>query len=439
MVSARADRIAAAVLLLLAIVPASTSAEVALSMREALSLAGENAFQVRAAEHDSTAAERGLRAAKTEWFPRIGVNGNALGFRPQDPLGFGFLQIPAEWSSVYVANFSLRYPIFTGGRRVNTIRRNREEVRAAASQLDAERLRNAYECRSAYLRLLVADRLVSAAEASVRRVESIEGDVRDRFAEGLADSVDVLETALSLSRTRRQLEKARTERRNASARLARVVGTPAGEPIVPTDGVPEPEDPSRSTMPAADVGGRPELRVLDGRVEALRHERSSVRGSYWPVINGLGGYAVVRPDLGQPGADWQQVWWAGITMSWGLNLGGQEAARSGEVLERIRSLEMMRNDLQTELVLQARVARNNIDEAYRLYELSRDEFRVAGDRYRLAEGKADAGALSVNRLVEIESEVSEAEQEFEAARLRYFLAVADYLYAIGSESLREAM
>jgi outer membrane protein TolC len=338
-----------------------------------------------------------------------------------------------------VANFNLRYPIFTGGRRVNTIRRNREEVRAAASQLDAERLHNAYECRSAYLRLLVADRLVSAAEASVRRVESIAGDVQDRFAEGLADSVDVLETALSLSRTKRQLEKARNDRRNASAALARVVGTPAGEPIVPTDGVPEPVDPSRATLPAPDVAARPELQVLDARVEALGHERSSVRGSYWPVINGLGGYAVVRPDLGQPGADWQQVWWAGITLSWGINLGGQESARSGEVLERMRSLEMTRTDLQRELVLQARVARNNIDEAYRLYELSRGEFRVAADRYRLAEGKADAGALTVNRLVEIESEVSEAEQEFEAARLRYFLAVADYLYAIGSESLREAM
>jgi outer membrane protein TolC len=417
----------------------SAAADEPLSLGDALSLAGTNALRVRAAQHDSLAAERGLRAAKAEWFPTVSVNANAIGLRPEETLEFGFLQIPADWHSIYVTNFSLRYPLFTGGRRVNTIRRSREDVRAATSQLDAERLRTAYDCRSAYLRLLVADRLVAAAEASVRRVELIGKDVNNRFAEGMADSVDLFETELSLRKAKRHLQTARNDRRNASATLARIVGTPMGERIVPTESLPEPTGFPQAGIPEADTTARPELSVLDRQVEALRHERSVVKGSYLPVINGMGGYAVVRPDLGQPGVDWRSIGWVGVTFSWALNIGGQEFTRSAEVLERIRSLEMERRDTARAFMLQARIARNNIDEAFHLYELSREEYRIAADRYRLAAVKARAGALTVNRLVELESELAETEQQFEAARLRYYLAVTEYLYAIGSDSLWEAM
>jgi len=430
-----------AALLCLAIgcVGSPAAADVSMSLGEALSMAADHAFGVQAAAHDSLAAERALRVAKTEWFPRVSLTANALGFHPQDDLGIGFIKVPSRWNSIYATNLSLSYPIYTGGKRVHAIRRNRADVGAATSQLGAERLENAHACRSAYLRLLVADRMVAAAQASLARVEVIGRDVGNRFSEGVADSVDVLETELSLRRVQRRLESARTERRNASATLARLVGTPADEAIIPTEPIPEPVVPSAAGMPELDVSERPELHVVDQQLEGLRQERSMVKGGYLPVVNGLGGYAIVRPDLGQPGADWQGMWWAGVTLSWGLNLGGQESARSGQVLERIRSLEARRADVAQSLLLQARIARNKVEEAYRLFELSLEEYDIAADRYRLAGDKARAGTITVNRLVELESELTETQQEVEAARLRYFLAITDYLFAIGSDSLWEAM
>lgn len=419
---------------------ASTArAEVPLSLADALARSSEHAYAVQAASHDSLAAERGLRAAKAEWFPRVSLAANALGFDPKDPLGFGFLQIPADWNAIYVANLSLRYPLYTGGRRVHTIRRNREEVGAAAATLDAERLHNAYACRGAYLRLLVADRLVAAAEASLHRVEVIDRDTANRFAAGVADSVDLLETRISMRQVSRALERARNDRRNASARLARLVGTPAGEAIVPTERMPEPVALARAGLPAPEATARPELTALDRQVAALEQQRAIVKGGYWPTISTLGGYAMVRPDLGQPEVSWNSLWWVGLTFSWDLNLGGQEGAESGQALERIRSLQMTRADAAREFQLQALIARNNIDEAFELYRLSREEVDIAGQRYRLASDKADAGTLTVNRLVELEADLTAAQQELEAARLRYFLAVTDYLYALGSDELLEAM
>lgn len=424
----------------MSVAPAAAEGELELTLRDALTLAEENAFQVKAAFHDSVAAEQGLRAAKAGWFPNVNVASNAIGFHPQDALGLGFLQIEPEWHSIYVTNLSLRYPIFTGGRRMNDIRRNREDVGAAKSHLDAARLSNAYQCRQAYIGLLVADRMLRSAEASANRVAAIRNDVQNLFAVGMADSIDVLDTEVSTRQVRRLLEQARNDRRNASLTLARLLGLPADLTIVPTESIPTPQPDSDARLSGPDAPlERPELAALDHEIGAAEYQRSIVKGDFWPVINGMGGYAFVRPDIGQPGVDWKDIWWVGLTLSWELNLGGREFAQSTRALEQLKSLEMKRKDVEDSMILRARIAWNNVQEAYALYEINRDEYTISKRRFGLAEEMRNEGQMTVNRLVELEADLTGTEQQFEAARLRYFAAVTDYIYAIGSKALWEGM
>ncbi len=393
---------------------------------------------MKAAYHDSLSAAYGLRAAKSAWYPTFGVTGNALGFHPQDPLGFGAIQIPPAWNEVYAANVRLSYPIYTGGRRTNDIRRQHETVHAVSSQLAATKLANAYECRQAYLGLLIADRMVGSAEASYKRIGIVQTHVENLFAVGMADSIDILEIRLSLRGAERLLEETRNRRRNASTTLARVLGISSDETIVPTEVIPEPQFHAVGDTVDA-VARRPELAVLDHQIASVRHQRSIVKAGFLPAVNGLGGYSLVNPDIGVDESKWQDMWWLGLTFSWDLNLGGKEFSEANQALETIRSLEMKRKDAEDSLTLQAKLARNDIDEAYSVYTISRDEFRIAARRFALAEEKQKAGQMSVNSLLELESELTQTEQQFEAARLRYFAAVTDYLYAVGSDALWEGL
>lgn len=422
--------------------PGHDEAERRISLKEALVLAQENAFEVKAAYHDSLAAEQGLRAAKSAWYPTLGVLGGAFALHPQDPIGTGPLQIDPDWNSIYMANFRLTYPIYTGGRRPNEIGRQRENLRAESADLASARLANAHETRQAYIGLLIADRMLGAAEASYRRVSVICTHVQNLFAAGVADSIDVLETEISLRAARRMVEEMHTRERNASARLASILAVPVDQTIVPTEAVPEPAPPSSKASGAAaapDVSGRPELLALDHRISAAQYQRAIVKSGLLPAVSGLGGYALVRPDLGIGEAQWQDIWWVGLNLSWDINLGGQERAQSGQALEAIRSLEMTRLDARDSLALQATIARNNIEEAYAIYGLSREELGIAERRFALAEDKQKAGGMTVNALLELEAELAQTEQQFEAARLKYFAAVTDYLYAVGSDALWEGL
>ena len=432
--------VVAAAALIAAALPAPAAraeTERRISLAEALRLAEENAFQVKAAVHDSLSAHYGLRAAKDAWFPTIGITGNAFGFHPQDPLGIGPLALPADWSEVYATNLRLNYPIYTGGRRGNDVGRQRETLNAASSQISTERLANAYESRKAYIGLLIAERMVESANASLERVSLIRTHVGNLFAAGMADSLDILEAEISLRGARRLAEQARGERQNASAALASLLALPGDDTIVPTEFIPDPETPSAQPPAASDIAGRPELSTASHQLESARHQRSIVSAGYLPVVNGMGGYALVKPNIGERESDWQDIWWLGLTLSWDLNLGGQEFSQSKQASEAVRSLEMRRKDLEDTLLLQARIAWNDIGEAYNVYAIRREEYTLASRRFALAVDVQKAGRMTVNRLLELEADLTQTQQQFEAARLQYHAAVTDYLYAVGSGAIRE--
>ncbi len=414
--------------------------ERSLTLGEALRLARENAYGVKAAYHDSLSAEYGLRAAKGAWFPSLAVGGNVFGIRPLDELGLGLFQIEPAWSEIYATNLRLSYPIYTGGRRTNDIRRQRENLGGASSVLGAAKLENAYRSRRAYIALLIADRMVGSADASLKRILVIRTNVQNLFDAGMADSIDVLETELSLRSAERLLEEKRNDRLNASTTLVRLLDIPDDETIVPTEFIPEPE-PFRIEKPAVadDIERRPELAAADHQIASAGYQQSIVKANLLPIVSGMGGYALFKPDLAERGGDWQDLWFLGLTLSWDLNLGGKEFSESKQALETIRSLEMKRKDLEDSLLLQAQIAWNNVEEAYRAYGIRRDERNIATRRFALAEDKQKAGELTVNRLLEIEAELTQSEQQFEAARLTYHAAVTDYLYAVGSGEIWEGL
>lgn len=411
--------------------------ELRLSLGDALRLARENGFEVKAAYHDSLAAEYGLSVAKSAWLPTVGLTARALAFHPFDPLQLGPIGIDKGWHEIYTTNLQLSYPLYTGGRRRNDVRLNNERVSAAAADLSASKLVNAYECRQAYIGLLIAERVVRATEKSLERVQIISDDLENLYSAGLADSIDILESELSLRQVRRRLEEARSQRRNASAVLARFLGVGGDVLIIPNESIPAPRLEDHALPGRGSVAVRPELAALDHRIMAAGHQRSLIRGNVLPVISGMGGYALVRPDVGAFGSDWQDIGWLGLTLSWDLNIGGGEFSATAQAVEKMRVLEMQREDLERKLTLQAQIARNDMEKAYKLSQIRGEEYDLARRRFRLAEERRNVGRMSANRFLELEAELTETEQQFEVARLRFFAARTDYLYAVGSGELWE--
>ena len=96
---------------------------------------------------------------------------------------------------------------------------------------------------------------------------------------------------------------------------------------------------------------------------------------------------------------------------------------------------MAARDAEESFTIQSDIAFQNLEFAKKAHDVSRREFEIAELQYRKAKAKKEAGTISLNRLLEIESDYTGAEQTYQASIINYYLAETEYLYAIGSPRL----
>jgi outer membrane protein TolC len=327
-------------------------------------------------------------------------------------------------------------PLWTGGRISNRIKIQEASARAANSTLQAERLQIAYAGRSAYFNLLAAQAIVRSAAASLKRVEILKQDVQNRFMNGVADSLDLLDVELALQEANQIMADRETARRNSSAALARLVGLPVDQLIILPETVPEPEPPAE-TDPVPDLNRirRPELDAFDSRIEASEMLMRLNKSGYLPTISGYGGYSAGKPNKDLFNKTWNDYFSAGVALVWEFNTGGGVGHAAKNTEYQYYAEKSAKKDFEEFLLLQTAISRQNLRHAFETYSTSKIKYDIAAQKFRLAETKHRAGNISVNRLLELEAELAAMEQMVHASMSDFYIAEADFLYVTGSQRI----
>jgi outer membrane protein TolC len=298
--------------------------------------------------------------------------------------------------------------------------------------LEAARQSNAYNTRKAYLNLLAAQGLAKAADASLSRVRLIGEDTGNLYESGLADSVNLLEADLALERALQTQDERSTAVQNAKAFLARLVGL-APDTIGVIDSVPTPDISMYLNLPPQRESiGRAELRAQDSRVKAANFAISLSRANYYPTLNGFGGYSYGKPNKDMFQNKWNDYWTAGLNLNWDFNLGNRTGKNISSAKQAANSALAAREDLEEALYLQASTAYDNLLLSFRSYQISGRQFEIAKKQYALGQQKQQAGSLALNRLLELEADLSSSEQLYQVSTINFYISETEYLYAIGS-------
>ena len=422
-------------LILLLIFMASTAPAMTLSLSEAIQAADRNSYTVQASRHDSLAASYDYKAARSARYPSLSIEARSS-FADNIPSiefpGIGARDLGAKEN--YQADIKLTVPLFTGGRIASRIRANCENVLADAFALEAERMNTAYNCRRAYLATLLSEAVALSAEASLKRIDIIRRNVADLHTSGLADSIDILETELAYQQMQLTVSEKQTAAANARLNLALILGLPPDTNVQLTEKITPPsKDLSVISSPAPI--DRPELKMLDSKIRSAEHLIRLNRSEYFPEISGYAGYSYGKPNRDFFNNKWDDYWTAGLALKWELNLGGGTSHRTNAAHQAAGSIRMSKNDLERSLTILAETSAQNVDLAYRTVLTTQKEYDIARNKYRLAEKKQKAGLLTVNRLLEIEAELTASEQQYRASIVNFYIVQSEHLYAVGSEKI----
>jgi len=410
-----------------------------LTLEQALELARQHSFEIKAARATADAAHSSATAAHRVRYPTIGLDGSAsllsnlvsftIAIPPFPPMS---REIGSK--EVYQIDATLSMPLYTGGRLSGAIDQAEASARIKDAIADATDEQIMLTARILYFSLARADNMMRAATASLERARIVGRNVRSMFDAGAADSIALLEADLAIADASFSGTRARIDRRSAEIRLEILLGIDSGESLAIPDTAPPPDEPP---SPLADISSKPQLRAAAAGIEAGLADVRITRSEYLPSISLFGRWSGGQPNRDVFEGEWDDYFAVGAGLSWSFNLGNQSGNRMRAAESRLESLRLDRDRVERDLTEAARLAGEQMRLAWEEYRSALERYEITSKNYRIAERRHAAGDLPTNRLLEIEQSLTSSDAALAASRAAYHIARSNWLYAVGSDELKK--
>lgn len=184
------------------------------TVEEALKMAYNSRTDFRSALNSTKSAEQALSAAKGERYPVVAVNGD------YGDQGATFSQS----HGVFSFQAGINVPIFTGGRIKGDITQAEATLRQRKAEAENIRGQIDYDVRTAFLNLNAAKEQVDVAHQNVDLANDNVARSKERFAAGVTDSVEVVQSEQSLASANDQYITSLYSHNLAKLALARALG-----------------------------------------------------------------------------------------------------------------------------------------------------------------------------------------------------------------------
>jgi outer membrane protein TolC len=188
------------------------------TVEDALTMAYNSRSDLRAALDSAESAEQTLSAAKGERYPVVAVSGD---YGDQGPTF-------SQSHGVFGFQAGINVPVYTGGRVKGDI--TQAEAALHQRKAEAENIRGQidYDVRTAFLNLNAAKEEVDVAHQNVGLANDNVARSKDRFAAGVTDSVEVVQSEQSLASANDQYITSLYSHNLAKLALARALGIARG-------------------------------------------------------------------------------------------------------------------------------------------------------------------------------------------------------------------
>jgi len=185
-----------------------------LTLEQAIDLASHNRSDLKAAEAQVRAAEFSRKAAVAERFPTLDFAAD-----------YGVIGInPATSHGTFSVEGQLHFPIWAGGQARGDIEEADARLQQRRAEYDDLRARVEADVRTAFLDLNAAAELVRVAQSRRALAQDELQQARDRFASGVADTVEVVQAQEVVSSAEQDYIASLNAHNLAKAGVARAAG-----------------------------------------------------------------------------------------------------------------------------------------------------------------------------------------------------------------------
>ena len=341
----------------------------------------------------------------------------------------GISNLPFGRTNQYSLGLSLSQLVFDGGQAVGRLRANQARRRSAEIDVDAARAEALLDATSSYFDALLAERLVTIAEASLAQQEEILRQTDVAFRVGDKSEFELLQARVSRDNQLPLIIQNRSRRTEAYLRLKQLLNVPLEDDVRLT--TPLEELPARFAQ-TGDLAtdARAPVRQATEEVTANEALLRATKGERLPSISITSFYNPVAypANVFPTYNDFRENWTVSLNLSvplltWG-RLTGDELAARGSLSQARARLKQAREAAE----LDVRTAQLDLADAQAVLKSNQSTVEAARRGYEIAqvrfrEGLSSQIELQNARLQAEQAEVNQAQalRNVQVARARLAL------------------
>ena len=425
------------------VAPQGTTPARTLEIREALRLAGERNYDLKAAAARLRQVEQNYWKAWSYYLPQITLGGTythngettSLPFlipqspapgQPPGPVTGSVIEIPIlaanQWqgtidgSQVLFAP-SLWYVIQAASRGEDSARQATENARRSILFGAAQAF---YGTASLRQLALVSDRLLEIAQRA-------EKDARVRYQAGTVAKVALIRAEIDRARAEQDVLRARNSYYSARYALAQIINEPADFEVIDPPEPPLPPDLSK--LEDAAVQDRPDVQSLRSALDVAVATKKSVVGTYFPTLAAFGHYQ----DANVAGLTGAQLWSIGLSAQWKIFDGGLREANVRQADAAVREAEANLASGETKARLDVRQALLDLESAKANAVKAKEQRDLAAENQRLVDVSFRAGSATAVEQADATTQLRNAEVAQATEMLNAQLAAVRLLQAAGHD------
>jgi len=389
---------------------------------------------LQAAREGVAAAKQAIGEAKAPYYPTLDLQASYSRWQSHAflPSGLSASGIPGiigptdDWLTALEA----RYLVFDSGERRARLASAVARGGMAAEEAAAARQDVALAVHIAYYGLLSTLRGELVAEENLARAEDHLRLARDQADVGAVPKADVVRAKVEVADSRLALVRARSIVNKARGSLNVAMGLPVSLPVgveTESEELTAPQEADLAAALEASLDHRPALRAGLQKIAAARGEVRAAESAYGPRIT-------ARGKFGRRDAEFfpeDEEWSAGISLELPIFTGFDRQHRLSREKAELSAEEARLRQLILQVQDEVWTAYYGLKEAYEAFEATVVLVEDAKESLRLVRERYEAGASTINDLLDAQTALARAEVKRSTAELDYFAARAVFKRAVG--------
>ena len=275
------------------------------TLPECIDYAVKNNLSVRQSQWNVVSSEVALQQSRLDLLPSLNANTNlsySVG-RTIDQFTNLYTEAPVRQQDMGV---SARVSLFNGLKKLNTIKRNRNNVEVGSLDLEATKDNITLDVITAYTQILLNTELLETAKLQLLTTQSQLERTRRLVEAGSLPQADALQLDAQLAQGETAIVDAENNLALAELQLKQILQIPAGRSLDIV--IPEVEVPDDELLPASAeaiydeaVATLPAIRSADLQINSAERDIAIARADYYPSISLIGAlgssYSSVAPPL----------------------------------------------------------------------------------------------------------------------------------------------